>query len=47
MEVRPVLKVIEILVEFMLPYDAPCPIQINQLKVERSLRILRESEATL
>lgn len=46
-EIRPVLKVVEVLVELMLPYDAPCPIQIDQFKLESSLRILRERKATL
>lgn len=46
-EVRPVLKVVEVLVEFMLPYDAPRPVQIDEFKLSSSLRILCEREATL
>ena len=46
-EVRPILEIFEVLVEFVLPYNAPCPIQIDEFEVECSLRILREHETTL
>ena len=46
-EIRAVLEVVKVLIELMLPYDAPCPIQIDKLEVESSLRVLRERKATL
>ena len=46
-EIRAVLKVVEVLIELMLPYNAPRPIQIDELEMERPLRTLREREATL
>ena len=32
MEIRPVLKIVEVLVELVLPDDASCPIQVDELK---------------
>lgn len=46
-EIRPVLEVVEVLVELMFPYDTPCTIQIDKLELESSLGVLREREATL
>ena len=46
-EIRPVLEVVEVLVELMLPYDSPCPIQVDEPELKSSLRVLRERESTL
>ena len=46
-ETRPVLEVLKVLVELVLPYNTQCPIQINEFALESSIRVPHKPEATL